>query len=284
MARALGLLLGVLAGVASASSVTGSRGGDLAVSTHGRESLLQAASISASRKQGKSFVKSLDFKHKLRVCNAYPYSAPVEVLRAKEKITTQPLRYKTCMEFDSPVRAGDKLQFNIGGSNAGSFKVSELPNADASLVLVIYRHDAVSTAVAFESHVFANLINAQIAVLDTYQGKAKTMPRIQDIRSAKTARNEELRYDSVVAVNPGLYEIVLQDDAGQIKARTDMVALNRESYVVIRAGVEAESGPLYPQELMVYPKSDPKELTGAASSARFSGLVASVLALALVMA
>ena len=27
----------------------------------------------------------------------------------KEKITTQPLRYKTCMEFDSPVRAGERL-------------------------------------------------------------------------------------------------------------------------------------------------------------------------------
>jgi hypothetical protein len=35
---------------------------------------------------------------------------------------------------------------------------------------------------------------------------------------------------------------------------------------------------------MVYPKSDPKELTGAASTARCSGLVAAVLALALVMA
>merc|ERR1712232_172024 len=109
-------------------------------------------------------------------------------------------------------------------------------------MLVIFRHDTLSTAVSFESHVFSNLVNSQIAVLDAYRGAAKSTPRIQDVSEAKTDRNEELRYDSVVAVNPGLYEVVLQGTDGDTKARHELVALNRESYVVVRCGVDSEQG------------------------------------------
>jgi len=220
------------------------------------KSLLQTGAAS-------SFVRSLEFKHKLRVCNAYPYSAAIDIYHGTEKITHTPMNYKTCEEFTPPVKAGDKLQFKVDGASAGSFAVSELPNNDAVLVLVIYRHDTLSTAVAFESHVFANLINAQIAVLDTYKGKQKAVPRIQDASSAKTSRSEELRYDSVVAVNPGAYEVILMDEEGELKAREELIALNRESYVVLRCGVEAQVGQAYPQEIIVFPRSDPQALLGS---------------------
>merc|ERR1712032_1137717 len=98
-------------------------------------------------------------------------------------------------------KSGDKLEFKVGDANAGSFSVSELPNSDAVLLLVIHRHDQKSTAVSFESHVFASLQNSQIAVIDTYKGSAKAMPRILDSKKSghnETARSEELRYDSVV--------------------------------------------------------------------------------------
>jgi len=216
----------------------------------------------------KSFVRTLDFRHRLRVCNAYPGSVPVDIFHGKSKLTETPLGYKACREFTPPIRAGDKLQFKMAGSNAGSFAVSDLPNNDAVLVLVIYRHDTFSTAVAFESHVFANLINAQIAVLDTYKGHAKAALRIQDVSNAKTSRSEELRYDSVVAVNPGIFEVVVQGEDGDMKARQELVALNRESYVVIRCGVEAQEGQVYKEELMVWPQSDPKVLMGSATSMR----------------
>ena len=47
-----------------------------------------------------------------------------------------------------------------------------------------------------------------------------------------------------------------------------------ESYLVVRCGVEAEEGQAFPQELMVFPQSDPRELGGAAKSSIFAaGLV-----------
>merc|ERR1719321_2346063 len=109
----------------------------------------------SSHAQG--FVQALEFKHRLRVCNAYPYSAALDVFRgASEKLTDQPMHYQTCKDFTAPLKPGDKLEFKVGDASAGTFSVSDLPNNDAVLLLVIHRHDTLSTAVAFESHVFAN--------------------------------------------------------------------------------------------------------------------------------
>merc|ERR1719194_326915 len=167
---------------------------------------------------GASFVRALEFQHKLRVCNAYPYAAPIDLYRGKEKLTDQPMEYKNCGDFSTNLKAGDKIEFRVGDANAGTFSVSDLPNNDAVLLLIIHRHDTLSTAVNFESHVFANLVNAQVAVIDTYKGSAKATPKIQDSSDAKGARKEDLRYDSVVAVNPGEYQVVLTDASGSTKA------------------------------------------------------------------
>jgi len=219
-------------------------------------------------------VRSLEFKHKLRVCNAYPYASALELYKGRSQRLTddEPLSYKSCRDFKAPLHAGDKLEFKVGDANAGTFSVSDLPQNDATLLLVIYRHDTLSTAVSFESHVFANLLNAQVAVLDTYKGSEKAQLKIKDGGDAKTSRVEDLRYDSVVAVNPGKYDCVLQGSDGKEKAHSKLIALNRESYVLIRSGVEAQQGPSYPQELIVYPQSDPSEL-GAAFAARVPSLV-----------
>lgn len=210
------------------------------------------------------FARGLTFRHRLRVCNAYPSEASFQIMLGKNQLNKEPLAFKNCEEFSPKMRAGDKLDFSLGGVSAGSFAISDLPNNDAVLVLVIYRHDPLSTAVAFRSHVFANLINAQIAVLDTYKGTSTATLRIKDAGTAKSQRDEELRFDSVVAVNPGLYEIVSQENDGTVKARQELVALNRESYIVIRTGVEAEKGKSFAQEMMVFPRSDPKALLNAA--------------------
>lgn len=263
----------------------------LDLTTHAAATQVAAASdASASRQRfqahmsavSASSARSLHFRHRLRVCNAYPGNEPgVNIFKGKSRLTDTPLKYKTCQEFNPPIRAGDKLQFTMAGYNAGSFAVSDLPNNDAVLVLVIYRHDTSSTAVAFESHVFANLINAQIAVLDTYKGHAKAALRIQDVSNAKTSRSEELKYDSVVAVNPGIFEVVVQSDDGAMKARQELVALNRESYVVIRCGVEPQEGQVYQEELLVWPQSDSKVLMGSASSMRNLRTIVITMALAL---
>merc|ERR1719181_416429 len=138
----------------------------------------------------------------------------------------------------------------VGKAEAGTFSVADLPNNDAVLFLAIYRHDALSTAVKFESHVFANLVNAQVAIIDTYRGPTNAQLMIQDHKNAEKARSEELRFDSVVAVNPGKYDCILVGSEGEVVADQPLVALNRESYIIMRVGVKSQQGPSYPQELV----------------------------------
>jgi len=232
-------------------------------------------------KEKEDFVRAFEFKHRLRVCNAYPYVAALDVYRSKtEKLTSDsPMLYKSCKDFVSPLKVGDKLDFKVGDVSAGTFSVSDLPNNDAVLLLVIHRHDTLSTAVAFESHVFANLLNAQVAIIDTYKGAKKAKLKIMDGGPGSKMRSEELRYDSVVAVNPGQYEVVLSDVAGKLESKSQLVALDRESYVVLRMGVEAQQGQSYPEELVVYPLSDTAALHRTRSGApRGAPMPAAVLA------
>lgn len=219
-------------------------------------------------RRSEGFVKALEFKHQLRVCNAYPYSAALDVYRNRgDKLTGDtPMQYKSCQDFLSPLKPGDKLEFKVGDASTGTFSVSDLPNNDAVLLLVIHRHDTLSTAVSFESHVFANLQNAQVAVIDTYKGAAKAFTKIIDAATTgKKPRSEDLRFDSVVAINPGKYSVLLDDKDGKTEAKANLVALNRESYVVMRTGVEAQQGQSFPQELVVFPESDPELLKSGAS-------------------
>merc|ERR1719149_414751 len=141
-------------------------------------------------------VKAVQFKHRLRACNAYPYAAPLDVYRNRvEKLTEDsPLPYKSCREFSRSLKAGDKLKFKVGDANAGTFSISDLPNTDALLLLVIHRHDTLTNAVSFESHVFANLLNAQLAIIDTYKGSEKAAVRIRDSKGGKDGSEEDLHY------------------------------------------------------------------------------------------
>jgi len=247
---------------------------------------LAAADASAAHSaalRARGFVKALEFKHRLRVCNAYPYAAALDIYRGKDDRLTgdEPMPYKKCKDFQAKLMTGDKLEFKVGDATAGTFSVSDLPTNDAVLLLVIHRHDPISTAVSFESHVFAKLANAQVAIIDTYKGKAKASARIMDADpKAKQSRSEELRYDSVVAVNPGKYEVALTGEDGEEKAKSPLVALDRESYVVLRTGVEAQAGYSYPQELVVFPQSDAKALEHPVPSAAFKQSPALLLAAA----
>lgn len=237
-------------------------------------SVLMAANAANTRgslrsvDQTESFVRALEFKHGLRVCNAYPFAASLDLYRnTKERLTGDtPMPYKACRDFQSQLKAGDKLDFKVGDSSAGTFSVGELPSNNAVLFLVIHRHDTLSTAVAFESHVFANLLNAQVAVIDTYKGSAQATPQLMSVPAPKEkSYSEELRFDSVVAVNPGRYEVIL-DGRNGTNATSHLVALPHESYVILRTGVEAQRGPSYPQELVIYPRSDARLLNSDASA------------------
>jgi len=260
------------------------------------KTLLRKGSGAGGSMHVDGFVKMLDFKHQLRVCNAYPFAAALDIYRGHgERLTGDaPMPYKGCRDFKANLREGDKLEFRIGDASAGTFSVSDLPNNDAVLLLVIHRHDTLSTAVAFESHVFASLDSAQVAVIDTYKGSERGSPKIMDVsellakqdkdgkehKAAGPPRSEDLRYDSVVAVNPGVYEVVLDDIEGKEKARNKLVALKHESYVVLRTGVEAKEGPSFPQELVIFPNPDEKQLHSGAGRTIVPTAAALLVALA----
>lgn len=212
------------------------------------------------------------FKHHLRLCNAYPHEAALHVVRersSRKQLTgTRGLGYKECRDVRVPLQVGDVLDFLVADTTAGSFRVSEVPENNAVLLLVIKRVSQSTTAVAFESHVFAGLLNAQVAVIDTFCKRSKASVQIVDPEEHwKRARSEELQLNSVVPVNPGIYEVVLRDKSGTIKAASRLVALNRNSYVVLRTGCLPEKGgAAYPEELVVFPLSDRLALRSRAGS------------------
>jgi len=222
---------------------------------------------------------------RLRVCNAYPYSAALDIFRGNhEKLTSEkPMQYKTCGDFLANLRSGDKIEFKVDDASMGTFSVTDLPNNDAVLLLVTHSHDTLSTAVSFESRILPGrpwlpyqwtstqvAIIPQVAIIDTFKGRAKATPMIMDSAVVRfnyincTGRFEELRYGSVVAVNQGSYNVKLVDTDGKTKAEAQLVALFHESYVILRTGVEAEEGPAYPQDLIVYPNSDEADLLSGA--------------------
>jgi len=241
-----------------------------------------SAGLRHTRMNNTGAISSTDAGYRLRICNAYPNAAAMDVYldKANKLSGNEPLAYQTCREFLAPLTPGTRIEFKVGDTSAGSFSVADLPNNDAVLLLVIHRHDTVSTAVSFESHVFANLLNAQVAVIDTYKGKQKATVRIFDGEAEeKGSRSEHLRFNSVVAVNPGRYQVELLGANHGVTAKGELVAVNHESYVVMRAGVEAQEGSS-PPALMIFPKSDPALLKGAATrDLTTSSLLFAVMAL-----
>jgi len=204
------------------------------------------------RGQADNFIDGVAFKHHLRVCNAYPDKAAVEIYRgSSEKLTEDaPMPYGTCRDFVAPLMSGDKLEFKVGDVVSGAFAVSDLPQNDALLMLVVSRHDNLSTAVAFESHVFANVDdNAEVVIMDAYKGPKEASLNIKDAgKNGKAARSEELRYDSVVAIAPGQYEVDLMGSDGTATAKRNFKAVKNENYVFLRIGIAS-------QELLIYPNS-----------------------------
>merc|ERR1719181_2525228 len=113
--------------------------------------------------------------------------------------------------------------------------------------------------------------------MDTYKGKTATELRIEDVKPQKAdgaapedkkhafvARSEMLRYNNVVAVNPGIYKVKLMAEKGA-EDEKELVAVPEENYVILRVGVEAEEGKTYNEELVVFPHSDKKVLQSGAS-------------------
>lgn len=257
--------------------------------TLGCVALSNAAALQAQRKAG-HFIKQLRYNQEFRICNAYPFGSALGIKIGKKMMTDTPIAYKTCGTFKPRLREGDRVNFLLEDETVGTFTISELPTSDAVLLMVIYRHDTYTSSVSFESHVFSNQELAQIAVLDTYKGPEESELRIKappppppppapkkktsgaadavlvQTNQTNTRSQEEeselLRYDNVVAVDPGLYEVEMRDSTGEkLLEKRELVALGREAYVVVRCGVETQGeGESYPQEFMIYPQSNKADL------------------------
>lgn len=220
-----------------------------------------AAMKSKVKSKVRSFIRlatgqdTMGLQHRVRICNAYPNKLPMTVQLNKMQITEAPLPYRSCQQFQMELRAGDRMDFHLTETYAGTFSIQQMPEAESVLLLVIYRHAADTNAVSFQSHVFGHLDNAQLAIIDTYQGPVKSKPVVTE-ENDKATRIEQLRYDAVVAVRPGFYEVALLDpDTNEAKTSDKFIAVPGETYCAIRTGVDPVDGRKYSEEIMVWPQS-----------------------------
>lgn len=221
-------------------------------------------------------------KHTLRICNAYPFSEPMD-LYLNEVELYGGMKYKECDDFvNLNLVPGDNLRFKTMVDHhihtAGIFEIADLPKYSSTLLLVISRHDIASNSVVFESHVFRHSDDAQIAVVDTFRGRDKARLRILHQNLAdQQSEPEMLPFGSVHRINSGSYELVMDEKSMDTRDNIEkpIVALPRHDYVVLRVGIEdppePEDGPQegpnpipgdksYTEELIVFPLSDEKRL------------------------
>lgn len=240
-------VLCTLSGAAAVASSSGLRNQGQAAGDSGHRQSLLASTPEAHQQ--------------MMICNAYasPKMLDIMLVRTRQSITEgSPLAYKQCKDFSLPLQEGDQLDFKAAGLDVGSFYATGLPKSAASLLLIPHRKSPHSVGMSFDSHAFAELESPQIAVVDAYNGKAtakfgtvKISERLGAEADMKPVE-EELKFNSVVAVNPGQYGISL---GGLDTAIVPLDAGQKGKYVVLRVGVEGEmkQGGHYPSELVVFP-------------------------------
>eukprot|EP00933_Yihiella_yeosuensis_P019174 TRINITY_DN15550_c0_g2_i1.p1 TRINITY_DN15550_c0_g2~~TRINITY_DN15550_c0_g2_i1.p1 ORF type:complete len:267 (+),score=63.68 TRINITY_DN15550_c0_g2_i1:87-887(+) len=213
-----------------------------------------------------SFVSELKFTQKLRICNGFPSQGALQLFIGKTEMQGKyPLRYKECRDYTDTIREGDRIEFKSGVIDVGAFTLSDLPDHDAILLLVIYQRDG--RAAAFKSHTFAPTRQAQVAVLDAYDGATYGEPVVMDLDGSKIKRRQALMYDTAMAISQGSYEVALRTRQSASEAKTPFNVLEGEAYVVLRTGSQGS----YDQDVVVFPKSvapaNPPTSRNGASSA-----------------
>lgn len=219
----------------------------------------------------------------LIVCNAYAHKEPLDVFRArsmKKANMEGPISYKNCQGLVVSLAEGDRLDFKAGDLDVGTFFVKGLPTRKSTLLLVPRRRSSDTMAVTFQSHAFLELDATQVAVVDAYSGAGADVVKIMDAPQEKKAsygkksaqslvqmRLETLRYNSIVALGPGRYNVGLGPASMVALSETEqqkgigffqaMIVGSRQKYVVMRVGVQDDTSTsaLYPEELVVFPKS-----------------------------
>jgi len=84
-----------------------------AAAVAGATRILGRSAASPPHSQAASFVRALDFSYSLRVCNAYPFASPLEVLWGEhERLTGKdgPMPYKMCRDFSMPLLKSQRFR------------------------------------------------------------------------------------------------------------------------------------------------------------------------------
>lgn len=233
-------------------------------------------------------IQETQVEQQLLICNAYTSKVPLQVVRVRTQESlnaAKPLAYKECREFNVPLQEGDQLDFKAGRLDVGTFYATGLPKYKGSLLLVARRRNPHAVGISFESHAFAQVENPQIVVLDAYHGAEKgavkiieNLPAHQGQEQAQPDDAEELKFNSVVAVNPGSYEISLLGKNAQRVSTAPLQAAGQGKYVVLRIGSEdsASKSGHYSQELVVFPNGNVRcflsFLVGIVAMGAFGGL------------
>jgi len=212
----------------------------------------------------------------LFICNAYAHSAPLDVvdLPAQKALTEgNPIPYKSCRNYNFPLREGDRLEFKAGHLSVGVFQAVNIPKRRSSLLLVPHRRHADSLTAAFVSHAFVDDTKPQVVVIDAFRGKEGATLKIVDSPTpasqgnkqrgglVQRQREEDLLFNAAVSLGPGNYQIELRSPNRQTLAKSQLqVAPGAGKYVVLRVGNEGVKGNAFtagdkavafPQELLV---------------------------------
>jgi len=227
----------------------------------------------------------------LRVCNAYAFESGLETFHSPQpaisaklprpepaKLTRDgPVPYKWCADLGrvEGLGRGSLLSFRLGsGLPVGGFRVTALPVGGSTLQLVVYRYDAASTAAAFTAHVFGSGDDPEVAVVDAYQGDSHSELKVRSPNSPW----QTLHFGKAVSLKPGWYEWSLSGDNQQTFRGGGTVGFHMSSqgrYTAIRVGVDAQRGPSFEEELVLFPTSwfTVHSFAGRGSGARLLALL-----------
>lgn len=223
-------------------------------------------------------VQSTDVKQSLVICNGYTsdHALEIEHVRTKQSLTqSDPLAYKQCINIAVPLQEGDQLDFKDGHHALGSFYATGLPKTSTSLLLIPHRRNPHAVGIKFESHAFTESQIPQIAVIDAYRSVHDKRSSVKIVGKDPTSDDkdakeleEDLTFDSVVAVNPGKYEVSLMGSGETHIGKVPLQASGATKYVVMRLGAESDdkqTGRQYPMELIVFPNSGAQCFSGLTS-------------------
>lgn len=220
----------------------------ISANAHGSKGLLAPGATA-----GGGVVKALHFDRRFLVCNAYPSDSPAKLSKNGAPLEgASTLGFKQCQYVASNVLPKDKIDFELESAGIqGTFEVSDLPDTDAVLLLVVQKRDASSSLMAFQSFAFPinpNSEEAHIAVIDASTNTPKEHLKISDAPKDPKgkASQEELMFNRIYALDSGVYQVSL----GGVKP--EMLELqSKKDYVLLRTGQSADQ-----QALVAFPHDD----------------------------